>query len=280
MNIEVFETIKNENIDMIKFILEGISLELANAFRRIIISEVPCMAIDEIIFLENDSPLFDEYIAHRLGLIPIVTDLKNYNLPEDCTCGGVGCALCQVELTCMIKADLDGMIVTSKDLSSTDPMVIPVKDDIIIAKLQKNTSIEFEAYARLGIGKNHAKWQPVSTAGFGYYPDVTIDDSACSKCKDPCLASRRCPEKLIDFSSGKAKLIDAYWKSCTICGSCAKYCPEKAIEVNWVPNKYIFIVEGTGALPIKTILEKACEVFIEKVEEFEMNLDNEELFPN
>jgi DNA-directed RNA polymerase subunit D len=264
---------------MIRFVLDDVQLELANAFRRIILSEVPCMAIDEVIFLENDTPLFDEIIAHRLGLIPLTTDIKNYNLPENCSCGGVGCSLCQVELTCSVKTELDGTVVTSKDLVSTDPMVKPVTDHIVIAKLQKNSSLEFEAYARLGIGKDHAKWQSVSTVGFGYYPDLKIDSKLCASCSDPCVASRRCPEILIDFTTGKAELIKDYWHKCTLCKACEKTCPKQAVKVGSIPNKYIFVVEGTGALPIKTILEKACEIMVEKCEEFQSNLKNPELFP-
>ncbi|MBD3353348.1 MAG: DNA-directed RNA polymerase subunit D [Candidatus Lokiarchaeota archaeon] len=278
MKVEVVETIKNDNIDMIRFVLEDVSLELANGFRRIILSEVPCMAVDEVIFLENDSPLFDEIIAHRLGLIPLKSDIENYNLPNQCDCGGVGCTLCRAELTCTIQADLDGTLVKSKDLISTDPNIVPVNDKIIIAKLQKGSSLEFEAYTRLGIGRDHAKWQPVSTVGFGNFPDVTIDSKKCQSCSNQCIAGDRCPESLIKFGGNKAKLIKEYWKECTVCKSCAKYCPEEAIEVNEVSNKFIFVVEGTGALPIKTILIKALEIFQEKVEEFQGNLANKELF--
>lgn len=281
LNIEVFETIKTQHLDLIKFVISDISIELANAFRRIILSEVPVMAIDEVIFLENDSPLFDEFIAHRLGFIPLTTDIQNYNLPEDCSCDYVGCSLCQVELTCSIKAELDGTEVTSKDLISTDPEIKPVSDSIILAKLQKNSSLEFEAYARLGRGSEHAKWQAVSTIGFGYYPIITIDSSICPTCSDPCKSSSRCPENIIDFSSGKAKMVKDYWKTCTLCQSCQKYCMGKknAITISWEPNKYIFSVEGTGALPVKTILEKACDIFVEKIDEFITNISNKELFP-
>ena len=93
MKIEVIEHIQNKNQDLMKFILEGVTIELANAFRRIILTEVPSMAITEVLFVENDSVLFDEMIAHRLALIPLTTDLKNYNLPDKCSCGGQGCTL-------------------------------------------------------------------------------------------------------------------------------------------------------------------------------------------
>ena len=286
---------------MIKFVLDGVPLELANGLRRTVLSEVPCMAIDEVIFLENGSPLFDEVIAHRLGLIPLTTDLDHYNMKDECRCNGTGCALCQTELTCTITADLDGTVVTSGSLSSTDPAVVPVSDKIIIAKLQKNSSIEFEAIARLGRGAEHAKWQPVSVIGFGYYPKVEVDSSKCKGCPEACIVAKHCPVQVIEFIPddkadsattegdsrelkigaipGHAELKKDYALSCSICQSCEKNCPNGAFKVDFEKNKYIFTVEGTGALPIKTILTKALEIFLSKVEEFESNLKDKTLFP-
>ncbi|GAH30229.1 unnamed protein product [marine sediment metagenome] len=86
----------------IVFVIEGISIEMINSIRRIILTEIPVMAIDEIIILKNDSPLYDEIISHRLGLIPLKTDLDAYKLPHECDCLGYGCPLCQVSLTCEI----------------------------------------------------------------------------------------------------------------------------------------------------------------------------------
>ena len=281
MEIEIFEKIQNENIDMVRFVLDGAPLELANSLRRVILSEVPCMAIDEVIFLDNDSPLYDEIIAHRLGLIPLTTDLENYNMPDECSCGGTGCTLCQSELTCSIKAELGETVVLSKDLIPADVKIKPVKDDIVIVKLNKNNNLEFEAYARLGRGKDHAKWQPVSTIGYGYFPNVEINTKLCKNCKDKCIAARRCPEKVIIFNdkNKQAEMKQDYWKDCTICESCSKYCPENAIKVSYIKNKYVFVIEGTGTLPIKTIMEKSVEILLKKVEALENLLDDKQLFP-
>jgi DNA-directed RNA polymerase subunit D len=76
----------------LRFIIKGISIEMVNALRRIMLSWIPCMAVDEVIILKNDSPLYDDILAHRIGLIPLTTDLEVYNLPEDCECGGFGCS--------------------------------------------------------------------------------------------------------------------------------------------------------------------------------------------
>ncbi|MCK4281149.1 MAG: DNA-directed RNA polymerase subunit D, partial [Candidatus Lokiarchaeota archaeon] len=133
MSIEIIE--KDDRL--IRFILSDISTEMANAFRRIILIEIPVMAIDEVIMLRNDSPLYDEILAHRLAMIPIVTDLKHYNFQQECSCGGAGCALCSVTLTCDIKNDTDETIlVTSGDLISNDPKIVPVSPNIPIVKLE------------------------------------------------------------------------------------------------------------------------------------------------
>ncbi|MDG6938288.1 MAG: DNA-directed RNA polymerase subunit alpha, partial [Nitrososphaerota archaeon] len=77
--------------------LEGVDRSYANAIRRFCISEVPSMAIDDVVILENSSVLYDEILAHRLGMIPIKTDLEKYNLPEACDCGNpLGCHKCRV----------------------------------------------------------------------------------------------------------------------------------------------------------------------------------------
>jgi DNA-directed RNA polymerase subunit D len=72
--------------DFMRFIVRGVNVPFVNALRRIILTEVPTMAIDEIILLENSSILNDEILAHRIGLIPLKTDLDSYNLPEECEC--------------------------------------------------------------------------------------------------------------------------------------------------------------------------------------------------
>src|SRR5207237_60242 len=71
--------------DTVRFVLSDVSPAFANALRRIILAEVPVMAIEDVMILENSSVMYDEILAHRLGLIPITTD-QSYNLPEECTC--------------------------------------------------------------------------------------------------------------------------------------------------------------------------------------------------
>src|SRR3989442_13455907 len=71
--------------------LDGIDRSYANAIRRFCLSEGPSMAIDDVVILENSSVLYDEILSHRLGMVPLNTDLERYILPEKFDCGNALC---------------------------------------------------------------------------------------------------------------------------------------------------------------------------------------------
>ncbi len=145
--------------------LEGIDRTYANAVRRFCISEVPTMAIDDVVILENSSVLYDEILAHRLGMIPLKTDLERYVLPEKCDCGNpLGCQKCRVLLVLDITAVDKPRTVYSGDLVSEDREIAPTSANIPIVKIAQSQSVKLEAYARLGRGKEHAKWQPATAS--------------------------------------------------------------------------------------------------------------------
>lgn len=137
--------------------------QYVNAIRRISISEVPTLAIDDVVMMENSSVMHDEAIAHRLGLIPLRTDLKRFVLPQDCDCNNsLGCSKCRVLLVLDSEANDKTKVVTSGELVSEDEVVTPVSRDVPIITLAPSQKLKFEAYARLGLGSNHAKWQPTT----------------------------------------------------------------------------------------------------------------------
>jgi DNA-directed RNA polymerase subunit D len=137
--------------------------QYVNAIRRISISEVPTLAIDDVVMMENSSVMHDEAIAHRLGLIPLRTDLKRFVLPQDCDCNNsLGCSKCRVLLVLDSEANDKTKVVTSGELVSEDEVVMPVSRNVPIITLAPSQKLKFEAYARLGLGSNHAKWQPTT----------------------------------------------------------------------------------------------------------------------
>jgi len=148
--------VTESNDNKVRFTVTGLDIALANGLRRMVISEIPTMAIDDILFYENTSILNDEVLASRLGQTPLKTDLKTYNHISECTCKGKGCAKCAVTLSLDIKGP--GTVYT-KDLKSTDPEIEPVYDNMPLAKLTPEQEIKFEARAELGTGKRHMKWQ-------------------------------------------------------------------------------------------------------------------------
>jgi len=160
-SIEVLENVNDKVV--IRFI--NAPRQYVNAIRRLSINEVPTLAIDDVVILENSSVMHDEAVAHRLGLIPLRTDLHRFVLPHDCDCNStLGCAKCRVLLSMDSEANDKTKVVTSGDLVSEDEVVKPISTEIPIIVLAPAQKLKFEAYARLGFGKDHAKWQPTSAS--------------------------------------------------------------------------------------------------------------------
>ena len=261
-----------------RLLIRGVDTPFVNALRRNVLAEVPCMAIDEVVIIENSSVLHDEVIAHRLGLIPLKTDLDSYNLPEECPCKSeFGCNLCRVTLTLDQEAKEGTITVYSGELASENPNIVPVSDKIPIIKLTKGQKLKLEAYARLGKGKKHAKWQPVSTGAYKYLPQVKIDAARCDAC-GKCVEI--CPRKVLEKSGGKIEVRDLL--ACTLCQDCMDVCPKEppAIEVGWEKNAFILSLESTGALPPERIMTEAVRILDKELEEFAKQLEVQKLEEN
>jgi DNA-directed RNA polymerase subunit D len=165
--VDALNTIKILERDNNHIVIEfsDIPRQYVNALRRLSISQVPTFAIDDVVILENSSVMHDEAIAHRLGLIPLRTDLQRFVMPHVCDCKStLGCAKCRVLLVLDSESQDKTKVITSADLVSEDEVVKPVNNEIPIVSLAPGQKLKFEAYARLGTGKNHAKWQPTSVA--------------------------------------------------------------------------------------------------------------------
>ena len=266
VEIEILE----KTDDYMRFIVKGVNVPFVNALRRIMLTEVPAMAIDELVILENSSMLNDEILAHRMGFIPLKTDLDSYNLPEECTCKSeFGCNLCRLTLTLEAEATEKTITVYSRDLKSENLDITPVSDKIPIVKLAPEQKIKLEAYARLGKGKDHAKWQPVSMCTYRYLPQVKIDLERCNVCAE-CV--KLCPERvLIDMEEGikTQNVIE-----CTLCMDCVDACPQNppAIEISWDKEAFVFKIESTGALPVERIMPEALKILDKKIKDLSTQL--------
>lgn len=247
-------------------LIKGVDVAFVNSLRRIMLAEVPSMAIDDIVIIENSSVLHDEVLAHRLGLIPLKTSLDSYNLPEECECkSDFGCSLCRVSLTLDVEASKETRTVYSEELKSEDPEIVPVSKEIPIVKLAPEQKIKLEAYARLGRGRDHAKWQPVSACVYKYLPKIEVDSeqcNACGKCVEVC-------SKRVLIKVGKTIEIREPLE-CSLCEDCVDACPKDppAIKVDWHKDSFVFNVESTGVLPTERILFEALKILNKKCEDF------------
>ncbi|MEM3031205.1 MAG: DNA-directed RNA polymerase subunit D [Candidatus Micrarchaeia archaeon] len=136
-------TVKKSDASEVEFELSDASFSFANALRRTAMARVPVYAIDSVTFYENSSSLFDEYIASRIGLVPLTT-------PSEAKEGDLVLFTLDAEGPCTVF---------SKDLKSSEKGVAPVSDRIPLLKLLAGQRLRLEARARLGSGSEHAKFQ-------------------------------------------------------------------------------------------------------------------------
>ena len=127
--------------------LKGVSLYYVNELRRICLNGVPIFAIDTVDIIENSSVFVDESLTHTLGMIPLKTELGEFDESNS-----------RVMLVLDSEAADSIKIVTSAELESKDQVVKPISEQIPIAHLAPGQRIKLEAYARLGRGTEHAKW--------------------------------------------------------------------------------------------------------------------------
>ncbi len=246
MEIKLLKKEKGKDI----FLVKGVTPQYINTIRRYIVEEVPTMAIDTVKFIENSSAMYDEIIAHRLGLVVLKTDLKSYNLKEECKCKGKGCPRCQTTLVLDKKGPC---MVYAEDLKPKDPKIKPVYPKTPIVKLLEGQRLKIEATATLGRGKDHVKFSPAWCYYYGY-PKIEIKN-----CKGSGKCVEYCPKGILKLEKKKVKVTKIV--ECTLCKACEEACPNGAIKVNPSDKDFIFIIEPWGQLSSKDILNKAIEIF-------------------
>jgi len=260
MPVQVLE----ESFSRIKVLFEGFSRMYVNSIRRAAISLVPVMAIDDVVILENTSSFYDEVISHRLGLIPLKTPIGKYLLPSECDCkSALGCSKCRVLFVLDAEATDRVREVYSAELVSEDEEVKPVSPIIPILKLAPGQKIKLEAYAKLGRGKSHAKWQVASVSVLESYP-IIVQNKSCDNC-GTCVDA--CARNVFVMRDGLLNVADPF--SCNLCFECLNVCnvEPKGVSVSESEDKFILTIESVGSISAKDILLQTIKEVISQVDD-------------
>ncbi|KIK01401.1 hypothetical protein K443DRAFT_132298 [Laccaria amethystina LaAM-08-1] len=184
--------------DRVNFVLGNVDLAFANSLRRVMMADIPTVAIDMVEIEINTTVLPDEFIAHRLGMVPLMSSncdeaIRN---TRDCTCLA-GCSFCSILLVLNVGCHDD----TTMEVTSAHLDVIPYPEEgletqdsgeelskrgeyfghpvgknepgvapILICKIRKGQELKVKCVAKKGIAKEHAKWSPCSAVSFEYDP--------------------------------------------------------------------------------------------------------------
>jgi len=262
--------------DTIRFTLEGVTVAFANALRRTMVAEVPIMTIDDIFIFDNSSLVADEILSHRIGLVPLKTDLDTYVLPEVCDCElELGCPKCRAVLTLDIEATDDNVTVYSGDLISEDAVIIPASPNIPLTKLAPDQAVKLEAYAQLGQGKIHTKWSPVSMCVYQNISEVPVENEAkAMECLE-ALNSGVNQMRIAELKDGKLRILDIrLFESNKVCRDAISH---ETIMSSLLEDAFLFTVESIGALAPERIVKEAVKTLVAKLDDFDGRIDRDEL---
>lgn len=290
--------IKRLTEDEMEFDMIGVDASIANAFRRILIAEVPTMAIEKIFMADNTSVIADEVLSHRLGLIPLDADprlfdyISENDVPNErntivfklhvsCEKGSQRITVKSGELEWLPEGSQLSMAspaqsgdkqktFTSFSQSQKEILEKPIGvkfKDITIARLGPGQAIELEAHAVKGVGKVHAKWSPVATAWYRMLPEVAILEQIEGDEAEELV--KKCPVNVFDIedlgNDGKRAVV-AKPRACTLCRECVRGPSGGKIQLRRVRDHFIYTIESTGALPPEVLFTEAVKILEEKCE--------------
>ena len=273
--------IKSKTDEELVFDIKGVDPTIVNTLRRIMIAEVPTMAIETVIINQNTSIIPDEVLSHRLGLIPILADANDFvekNSEDEFNDKNS----MKFKLNVKCYKDKNGKLING-DIFSKDLIFQPqgnqhnkyynkekkaysiglVHDDILINKLTTGMEIDLECYCTKGIGRTHAKWSPVCTAYYRLINKINILKEISG---DNAEELRQlCPMGVfIVNKKGNAEIGNV--RKCTSCRECIRQEKFKdIIELGKIADHYEFHIESVGMYKPETIFFRAIEVLKEKI---------------
>ena len=227
-----------------RFLVRGVTPAFANGIRRAMIADVPTMAIDTVRFVENSSVMFDEQLALRLGLVPLTTPPEGEFDEDDVV---------------TLSIDVEGPgTAYSGDLVSSDDLVQPADENVPIIDLKDGQRLEAEADATIDRGKNHAKHQGGVAVGYRHLQRVEVVGD---------LPEFEEPETQI--VRGVIQDGDELVPTSEFDHDLSKRYPGKELEVEDVPNAFVFHVETDGSFTVDELVTRAADTIEARATELE-----------
>ncbi|KAB7513783.1 DNA-directed RNA polymerase subunit D [Halosegnis rubeus] len=229
--------------DEARFLVRNLEPAFANGIRRAMVADVPTLSIDEVRVVENSSVMFDEQIAHRLGMVPLTTPPGEFDEDDVVT----------------LAIDVEGPDTAySGDLVSSDGLVEPATDGIPIIELKEDQRLEVEADAVLDTGKSHAKHQGGVAVGYRHLQRVeVVGDRGEFEDEEPQVVRGVIEEdgELIPAEAFDNDLTNRY--------------DGEEIEVHDVPNAFVFEVETDGSMSVDDLVTEAVGTLRARADELE-----------
>jgi len=281
------QNISSDKMEM-EFDMIGIDASTANAFRRILLAEIPTMAIEKVYVYNNTSVIQDEVLAHRLGLIPLKANPDKFkykeNVEDEMTAEDT--LEYELKIKCKLpkdaskedkKAYIDSKVLSShiewipignqnETLKAED--VKPIHDDILINKLNPGQELNLRLYAVKGIGKDHAKFSPVATAYYRLLTQIVLKQDFYDEQAERLQSC---------FSPGVIVLIEDHKKEgrkkAKVVNPRLDLCSRQVlmhdefkdlVEVYKVRDHFIFSIESTGAITAEDLFKKSIQILMQK----------------
>lgn len=273
--------------ESLEFELRHVDNSFANALRRVLLAEVPTLAVDSVTISQNTSVLPDEMVAHRLGLLPMASmKAREMHFLRDCPTNG--CDGCQIRgrLRARCPDTEHSLKVYASEIQVDDPAVFPVmfgEKGAWLVTLGRCQEIDVTFIIRKGIGKVHAKFMPVATVAMCFASDIRINSSGLNKLS---LEHRqqwvaRCPRGVFELDAVKGQVLVAKPQACIFCKECLSteppfdQLPEPLVLVRRRQQEvtgffdFTFVVESTGVLPVTQLLFDAISVLTTKLDKIQ-----------
>lgn len=226
-----------------RFVVRGLTPAFANGIRRAILADVPTLSIDTVRFVENSSVMFDEVLAHRLGMVPLTTPSDEFEEGDVVT----------------LALDVEGPgTAYSGDLVSSDPLVEPADKNVPLIDLKEGQRLELEADAVIGVGRDHAKHQGGVAVGYRHLQHVEVVGDAAEY-------EEETPEIIRGVIEVDGELIPTE----EFDNDLSKRYEGKDVAIEDVSETFVFHVESDGSMPVEELVLRAVGTLADRTDELE-----------